>query len=384
MAIRVKHEAGGGDISALVRLAAAAGLTQAQAPEAPGIVQLPSGAGATGFSGGGGGRSMFASIDKAKELSAQRDIAMREIDARADREKESADNAMKRVAVRAGLQGELQEQEYDRRVLELQEKAKVDASQFKFEINAKDRHELAKLNNAESEVRKLVADGEWNQEEGVQALQLIERKRMGIGPTAYPADLDKPPPFQDQILIHPETGAVIAPARSASVLVQPDKRPEYLQQKAESDRQAKLQDSRISALTKLSAVILSEETKDLATGKTTKKDRTLTKPEIDERMNMIFGVQEERGQRHVETAVSDLPSGEESEWWSALEGAVSEDFPKGIRVPEEFRNLPAEEGAAKALYEAYSQKFGSFENVPDELKPAYAEIIKAVRKHRGR
>lgn len=373
MPITIRH--GAGDISGMVGLAALAGAMGARAPEAPGIVQIPSAAG--GFGGGGGGGGIRGGMggmsrDKVAQLDADRNVKIKEIDAQADRDKQAADDAMKRLAVQAGLQSELQEQEYDREVKMLQEKAKADAQQMKYKFSIQQKQEIAKYNNAEASVRKSVQEGSFSSEEGETALKKIAQMRAGLKPGAYAKDENEPPPPREQIWVDPETGAVMAPARSASVLVQPDKRPEYLQQKAERDRQAKLQDSRITLLTKLSSVVLSDEAKDLATGKETKKDRLLTQQEIDKRMNMVFGPSQQQEQPQEPIG----PTGPESDWWDALES-------QGVSVSEERRGMPLEQGSALSLYDAYIQKFGSFENVPDELKPAFAEIIKTVRKHRG-
>ncbi len=69
----------------------------------------------------------------AQEITAQRDAQMQRIDANADLQRRAADDSMKRFALEAGLGKEMQEREYDLRIQQMQEQAKVDAQRFEYE-----------------------------------------------------------------------------------------------------------------------------------------------------------------------------------------------------------------------------------------------------------
>ncbi len=372
MPILVKHDVGGGNISSLLQLALAAGQAGAKAPVAP-TVTVTSRSGPAG-GGGGGFRQGGTSVERAAQLKAAREGQMREIDAQANRDKEAADQALKVIALKTGLGQEMQEQEYDMEVKKMQEKARIDANQFEWKMSAQDRQEVAKINNASSQVRKLVASGEWSQEEGEQAEQMLQRKRMGIEPSAYPADLNKPPPPQESIFVGPD-GNTYAPARTVSKVGDWRYTREAMEQQRQQDASQKRIDSEIDLRAKLAVVTISAETPGEG-GKVLKSTRPYKPEEIDKMVEGVFGAPQQQQREPIE-GFQGGPTGPESDWADALES-------QGVEVSEERRKMPLEKGSALSLYDAYIQKFGSFEEVPDELKPAFAEIIKTVRKHRGK
>lgn len=255
----------------------------------------------------------------------------------------------------------------------MQEKARIDASQFDYKFSAQQKQKIAEYNNAEASIRELMSSDEWSPEEGKVALDKIRQLRAGLEPGAYAPEEGRQPPAQEQVWRDPDSNAVMGQDRAGNprVLVQPDKTPEYLQKKMEHEHRKTMTDFRA----KLSAITITKETKNAATGVTTKEDRLLTNEEINERIESVFGGGEQ-APRRVKTAVSDLPSGEESQWSNALEA-------QGIPVSEERKQMPVEIGSALSLYDVYAKRFKTFEDIPDELKPAFAEIVKMIREHRG-
>lgn len=356
-----------------------------------------------------------------QQITATRDAQMLTIDAQADRDKRSADEAMKRITLEHGLGKEMQDREYDMEVSRMQEQAKVDANQFEWEISTQDRRELTKINNARSSLKKAHVRGEFSPEEFERADRELTLMEMGIEPTRRPA-VDKPPSPEEQIFEEPMTKALMGRDRdgNARVLIQPDKRPEYLRWKAEHDREVKREEAankaterRETAISKYEDYLYELEDEDDRGRPKPRFTRAQIRAKVNERFRGTYELGGEEQQEVVQARLAEkydyapekelppTPPGQpaqveqpvlsdqeaetraaiasqgESEWWGALEA-------QGVPVSKERRQMPLEKGSALSLYDAYMQRFGSFENVPDELKPALAEIIKTVRKHRGK
>ncbi len=223
MPITVKHDTGGGDLSGLAMLMAAAGAAQANVPGVTQQIGITSGS-AGGFGGGGGGgggrRRGLSSRDQfamqAEELKAARDNQMRDIDARADREKQSADEAMKRVAVQGGMATEMEEQEYDNEVKKIQEKAKADAQKFKWGFGPDVKRRMAKDNMDLQAIQDAMEEGRIDEEQGEAEIQRINRKLEGYQATAMPADPDRRPDPGSTMWTDPVTGDRMRVGRSGT------------------------------------------------------------------------------------------------------------------------------------------------------------------------
>ncbi len=395
MGIRVKHEVGGGDIAAMVALAAAAGLGQAQGPQAPIAPVGPMGAPPIS-GGGGGGRSMFESADRAKALSARRAEQMREIDARADRDRQAADDAMKKTALAAGLQGEMQEQEYDREIKKMQEQAKVDAGKLDYKFSAEQKRDIAKNNRAKATVRKLVADGDWTPEEGKVALDKIGQLDAGLTPGAYPADERKQPPPQEQTWTAPNGDFMGVDSRGNPRILTPWKNSkeglEHQAGIAKQEQDDKAYDDRLNRVLDMTV----EKEVDGMMEKV-----SLEPYEVDDAMNRwqeardrheamrnqgLSGPQQGEVNRRNEEAREnakrkwDEQHGvtQQQDWVSKLEKTGIKEFGLDIpiKVSEEHAELGPQLGALLALFDAIDKKYdGDFKKIPARLRPYYKKLI---------
>lgn len=124
-----------------------------------------------------------------QELSARRGMQMAQIEAQADRDKEAADTAYARTALAAGLEGKIQEQQFDNQMESLQEGARVKANQFEYQFTTKQRQEIAKFNDARQMIN---SNSAFSLEEREAALRAIDLQQAGITPSMVPADPDKP------------------------------------------------------------------------------------------------------------------------------------------------------------------------------------------------
>ncbi len=399
MPITIKH--GGGDISGLVRLAAIAGAMQQRAPEAPTITPMS----VPGGGGGGGGRGIKPSaMGRASELRTARESRMREIDREADLQREAADEAMKRTAVANGLGQEMQEQEYDREVAMLQEKAKVDASKFEQRISVQDRHELAKINNAKSKVRELGASGEWEQGDVDAAMKMLERQEMGIGPSSIPADINKPPPLGEQFVTGPN-GETILPARAGTVITAADKTPKALQAKREYETLEKenlAYDKYMQQLIEMEVDMPKTETSGPNPKRHLRRDEITERLDeynwqVERRKSMVAGGQGAQGEArsYADQENEAARAGAKRQWdeqhgggWKQqLEatgidtGVEGEAIP--VKVTEDQANMPMEKGAQLAMFDALYKKFPKFSDVPPHLKQRYLQLLEIAEQEYG-
>jgi len=396
MPITVRHDAGDGDLSALTGLAALAGAMQARAPQAPRVDPQ----GLPRVSGHRPRGSLPSAMARGAALRAAREKQIRDIEARADLEKQSADDAMKRTALEAGLGQQMQEQEYDLAISKMQEQAKIAANQFEYKFDAGQRQEIARLNNAR---RAVQSSTRFSPEEKEIALRQIDMQQAQIEPSAFPADPNK---LQFEEGKEPgkvwrgEDGSILTtdPETGMSKLIQRwDQGPEAAEMEARHDLMVKQLDARQRFEDELWKTTI----KDPLTG----KEVFLPAAEVQRRIKARYGdgsqVNPEEQGAEVQQALHEKygyegdrplplppqspeqpqqpvePTGEESQWWSALES-------QGIPVSQKRKEMPLKQGSALSLYDVYRKQYKSYDEIPDELKPAYNEIRKVVEEYYGR
>ena len=183
-----------------------------------------------------------------KQLDAQRGAQMRQIEAQADRQKEAADTAYARTALAAGLQENIQEQQFDNQMSKMQEAARLQANQFEFQYSFKDRQEMAKLNDAE---RTLAQDDTLDDQSKARMSELIMRKRAGITGGSVPASPGKQifkegrapgDEFEDQ----GGNWHMVMPDGTPKMTLRRDQGPEAAKQKHEQDMELKRMEHEIS------------------------------------------------------------------------------------------------------------------------------------------
>ncbi len=139
-----------------------------------------------------GGRQIVAQEAQAarqtQSLQAQRASQIRQIEAQADRQKEAADTAFARTALAAGLEENIQEQEFDNRMAGLQEQARVKANQFEYEFTTNQRNEIAKLNEGD----QIMDDSRFSDADRNEWQRMKAQRLAGITPKPRPVDPNKP------------------------------------------------------------------------------------------------------------------------------------------------------------------------------------------------
>ncbi len=125
---------------------------------------------------------------EANRLRQQRDMQLTQIDAQASQQREAAEMGMARDAMRFGLDQQLREDEYVREIEINKQKAKQEAEQFDYIYTAKQRQEVAQLNDS---LRRIDESDEFNDTQRSQAKRAVILRMGGVNPTAVPADPNK-------------------------------------------------------------------------------------------------------------------------------------------------------------------------------------------------
>ena len=288
-----------------------------------------------------------------QRLKQQRDMQMVQIDAQADLQRQAADDAMARTAMRAGLDEHIREQEFDRSLMKMKEQARLQASQWEYQYTAKQRQEIAKFNNARQAIQN---NRSWSSEEKAQALKLIDLQQANIKPAMMPRDPSKPV-FPDGQGVgemwKDERGATVTRTTDGEVklLVRPDQTPEYLAQKQKAERE--------NELFKLKAKLASES---IGTG---------------DGGNAIYRTAEEINSIIANITGEAPPIGQQQEqqgpeaWWSSIKKM-------GVEVRDSDKKLPSQVGGAQAFFRDYIRRYGSRQNVPSEKREAFDECVKIL------
>ncbi len=364
MPITVKH--GEQNLDVFAALAVLAGMGQQRVPELPTSPPAPSaGSGGGGLGRGRGGKKRrriaagFTPLTREEELELEMNTRLRE--------------------QRFGMPAQLEE---------MRGEALIKAQQFDYEYTTKQRQELARLNNARQEIAK---SPNYTEDEKKAAFRAIDLTQAGVQPSAMPRDPNKPRwPGPEgtgpgQIWRDEETGALVTGLMGRNgaevrLLIRSDQTIEYIQQKTEAEAIAKQAAARQKYEDDLWSFRVKEKKSDTLKGTKEESDRFLTAEEIQDRMDARFGREEVLQPGPDGAAMQEPQLGPQQEgvddWWSQLES-------DGIQVSDGEKQLPSQIGAASALYRAYREKYGSYQNIPDDMKPAYREAMKLLNDHFG-
>ena len=132
-----------------------------------------------------------ASKRQAASLNAQRASQRQQIQAQSQRDMQAADTAYKRMAVQAGLQGELKEQAFDLEIQKMEEEARQRASQRKEIVT----EEGAKNQAAANRLRQIIEDPDSPFSQGER--EQMKQKEVGLRNNVLTQVTDltpKPPP----------------------------------------------------------------------------------------------------------------------------------------------------------------------------------------------
>jgi hypothetical protein len=252
---------------------------------------------------------------------------------------------------------------------QMNEQAKLEAEQWEARYTARDRQEIARLNEGK---KRIAQDPSFSESERLAATQKIEQMIAGIEPSLIPRDPDKPTypegkGPQDQ-WIDENSGALSGMDRSGNprVLIQPDKMPAALEAKAQLERENKLAEMRIKLMTTMK--------EDALTGEKSRQYRDIEVESMLERTYPWYReqqIQREQAERQMmmeraaEIQDQVTTAQAEEEWWKDAQA-------QGLEIREVDKSLPPDIGMAQA----YLRQYPKYEDVPEDKRAAWLEAFK--------
>lgn len=336
-----------------------------------------------------------------QQLSAQRASQMEQINAQADRQREAADTAYARTALAAGLQGKIQEQQFDNEMEKLQEEAKIEANQWEYEFTIKQRQEIARLNEADELVMN---DPSYSESDREEWRFIKAQKLAGITPRARPADPNKPiypEGMGPGILTKEEDGSTTTIDKDGQkkLIQRFDQSPEHFEEQREQALKLKrmeLEVKQAEAKQKFMLDMAMEQIpviqparkggllgKDTPAGPTGEmRFRTAEELRVLEaRHDAITGQGEgvvgpEVGPTNEQLEQEPQQEGYEIPWWIAPQE-------QGMNVTEEMRQAPPEIGQAMLYIQEAEKKYRNVSDIPAGVLEQLMEADRRVKEHRS-
>ena len=318
----------------------------------------------------------------AAKLRQQRDMQQADIEARANLQKQAADDAMARVAVQTGLDSQIREEEFNREVAKMQEGARLKANQWEYQFTSQQRQEIARFNNA----RQAIASSDrFSDEEKQAALKAIDLQQAAVKPAMLPRDPSKP--------VYPEgrgigemwrddNGAIVSRTKDGELklLQRFDQGPEFNKQQFQAKQQEQEQLARVKQDEAAYKLQIARESKMLdlrfklateSVGETDAEgnvvDRMRTPEEIETILQRVMGGQQapQQGQ-----PAQDQPR----PWYEPAEE-------RGMTVTEADKRLPPAVGSAQAWIRQAVKTYGSPDKIPSHMQGGFREASAILRQY---
>ena len=407
MAIRVQH-GGGAAGSAAGQIMAQAGLAnlQRQMQADMQTQRIEAQSEQAGFS-----RQQQSGLAM-QQIAASRDAQMRDIDAKADIQRQSADDALKRVTLQAGLGQEMQDQEFDLEVKKMQEQAKVKASEVEWKFSQGTKNRIARNNEERQAISDAFDDGIIDEAQRDNLMVANTEKMAGFEPSAHPADENAPPSLEEQIKV--VDGETWVPSSSGPRYI-PFKTTkagyEAEQEKASEKLQYDAQQAKFDARSKMLTDAVSAKFKDFSGGgevpATSKQvsdmmaeyDKQIAEYELAASGDSGGGVsyadsrneaarvsaKQQWDEQHAAPGMGGTPAPQAKPWNVMLEenGIDAGGLKIPVKVTAEQAQLPPEQGAQLAMFDSLYNKYPKYEDVPAELRPAYIKLLEFAEQYYG-
>lgn len=350
---------------------------------------LPGEALAVAGAGVGAGQGVQRELDRAQRdahlaarLQQQRELTLAQIGARADLQRQAADTAMAKTALRAGLDEHLREQYFEQQLELQQQEAVAKAKQWDYKFTTEQRQQIARLNNAR---QRIMQSDAFTPAERQEALKLLELQQAGIEPEAMPRDPSEPtyPDGQGVGQVwQTESGTLLTRGADGepTLLQRFDQSPEYHQAKLEMEREKAVLEMRKELMTEQIEQVDDQ-------GNTTYRQRT--PEEVDSMVRVITGSHAEDGQLqrggHPEPAAgaqgqpgrSGQPQQQQPQPWHAMAKQ------RGLDVRQSDTRLPPNVGYALAMIRTQAKQYASPEVMPPEIREAFREAQRIVLEYRA-
>ena len=334
-----------------------------------------------------GGRQIVAQEAQAarqtQSLQAQRASQIRQIEAQADRQKEAADTAFARTALAAGLEENIQEQEFDNRMAGLQEQARLKANQFEYEFTTTQRNEIARLNEGD----QIMDDPRFSDADRAEWQRMKAQKLAGITPKPRPVDPNKPvfqegrapgQEFQDQggnwHMVQPDGTTKMTLRRDQGQEAAAEKHQQAMELK-ELEVRTKRQDAWLVAKQKLlqetvmEKVVGGEDGEEIEVPKYTPRGAKAFLERVGYTDPFEPEVQEQQGpQQEPQREGYEIP------WWIAPQE-------QGRKITEEMRQAPPEIGQAMLYIQEAEEEHGNVSEIPANVLEQLIEADRRVKSY---
>jgi len=304
-----------------------------------------------------------AQMRQLQALNAQSQIQQQSIQARAQLQQQAAQQAMEQTALRAGLGEKLQEQRFGQELQQMHEAARIQASQVEYQYTAQQKREFAKLNQAR---QAIMQSREFSPVEKREALRQLDLQQAGIEPSMMPRDPQAAAEEQfAQAFVDENTGALMGFDRSnrPRMLVAPDKMPEAVEAQRKHElaledarARVKIEEQKQSLRTKLASEPVITTDKD-----GNKSISYRSADEIEQIMERAF----------PSPPLPELGEPQPQLWYKEAER-------QGLNVTPKDKTLPPHVGYAQAMVRTVKQKYGSYQNIPEALRPAFDQALEIL------
>lgn len=129
-----------------------------------------------------------ADIQQLRQIEANRDTQLTQIQANAEQQQAAAESAMQQTAMQAGLGQQMADDAFERELFMQREKAQQEASQWETKFTAQQRQDIQKMNNA---IQAVDQDPNFSEDERSSAITRIKMAQAGITPSMMPKDPSK-------------------------------------------------------------------------------------------------------------------------------------------------------------------------------------------------
>jgi len=300
----------------------------------------------------------------AEQLWNQRNMQMRDIEARSDLQKQAADDATARTALQFGLDQQVREQEFDRRLTGMQEQARLQAQQVEYNYSAEQRRDFARFNNAR---QAIMSSDQFSEEEKQVAMRQIDLQQANIQPSMIPRDPSKPTFKEGQApgdtMVNEAGSTIMFDMEGNPKLIQRwDQGPEAAKLQAEATQQAKqleLQAKREDRLLDLRLKLATEDVIEQGADGTPSR-RQRTPEEVESIMRTVLG-----GEQQPQ---------KQQQWWERAES-------QGLQVQDSDRELPPQVGYAASYFRTLTAKYGGYSGVPEDQRSAYLYAAKLLKQY---
>jgi len=332
------------------------------------------------------------SVDQANQLQAMKERTQMQIDAQADRQKQASEHAFEIAAMRGGLQEQLVQQKFENEIEGAKEAAKQQAGMWEYKFTGKQRMDMAR---AEADHQRIQKSDLFTPEEKKTEARQYMLGRASNEPSAVPVN----PNVEKFAEGKPKDGTWTNESGDVmgwGVERNGDRVPTRITAFKDTPKGAELKHNQAIELAKMKdrqAVWSTLVKKKTTTAAGISESEVFMDPKlIASHIHAMdkFEADEAAAATKAESDAAAARQKQENDMLGPPQNAPQQrtmpDAFKplavlGLTMTPEEQQMPGDLGYAQFTYRAMKLKYGSFGNVPPEMKPIFVEAVKKLRKH---